>query len=75
MSAADAIPIDSDDESDIEDDGSKRPQALVDLYDIISKLEAPGTYACGGALPSIYPGKLSYYIANYYWRLSVLDRN
>jgi hypothetical protein len=32
-------------------------QALTDLFDIISNLEAPGTYACGGQLQSILPGK------------------
>ncbi len=47
---------DSNDEES-ESDGSNRPRELLELYAIISALKAPGTFACGGTLPSMYPGR------------------
>lgn len=50
------------DKSDSEDE---RSQILLDLWNVVSKLEAPGTFACGGPITTILPGKAAFFDLKY----------
>lgn len=44
-------------EDDEDDENSGRSKILLDLNDIIYDIDAPGTFACGGPIKLILPGK------------------
>ncbi len=44
---------------DSESEEDPRPQVLLDLWNILSELKAPSTFASSGEVVSIPPGKLS----------------
>jgi len=37
--------------------GEDDDNELIELYNIISGIESPGTFACGGTLNAVNPGK------------------